>query len=143
MKTVADINVLIPILVGWHAHHATAWAWWDHTAPGAVGLCWPVKLGVLRLLTNPRAMNARPVSPVEALDAWTALARDPRSVWLDEIPSSHEILLRRFVSDRAPTPNLWTDAWLAALAESLGFRLTSFDADFRSFGLTDFELLRG
>ena len=40
------------------------------------------------------------------------------------------------------TPNLWTDAWLAATAESQGVGLTSFDTGFRSFALRNFELLK-
>jgi predicted nucleic acid-binding protein len=37
------------------------------------------------------------------------------------------------VSSREPTPNLWADAWLAALALSLDYELTTFDRGFRSF----------
>ncbi|MCF7673886.1 MAG: hypothetical protein K9N23_01880 [Akkermansiaceae bacterium] len=61
MKTVADVNVLFATVVEGHAHHSTAWRWWEQVADHA---------------------------------------------------------------------------------ESQGFRLTSFDADFRAFGLSRFEHLR-
>jgi hypothetical protein len=54
-----------------------------------------------------------------------------------------DALLRRFVASRSPTPNPWSDAWLAAHAEALGYGLTSLDADFRSFRLNQFDWLRG
>ncbi|HEY1050035.1 MAG TPA: hypothetical protein VGE39_09785, partial [Prosthecobacter sp.] len=56
--------------------------------------------------------------------------------------ASHELYFRSFVVRRQPSSNLWSDAWLAAHAESQGWRLTSFDSDFRSFTLTDFEHLK-
>jgi predicted nucleic acid-binding protein len=34
---------------------------------------------------------------------------------------------------RAATPNLWTDAWLAALALTHGCEMVTFDKGFRSF----------
>lgn len=47
------------------------------------------------------------------------------------------------VADRTASPNLWTDALLAAWAEATGCRLTSFDGGFRSFAGLEFEWLRG
>lgn len=141
MKTVADVNVLFAITVEAHVHHEAAWTWWEGQGDGDVGLCWQTRLAVLRLLTNRKAMNEHPVSPEEALDAWDELAADPRTFWLDDTAPSHEKWFRQFITGRIPSPNLWADAWLAALAASEGFNLTSFDSDFRSFGLSDFEHL--
>ena len=141
MSTIVDVNVVFPILLAWHAHHEIAWRWWNDRLDGKVSLCWPVRLGVLRLLTNPKAMNGRPVSPDQALEAWRQFARDPRTRWTESVPSSHEQHFRNLVAGRTASPNLWTDAWLAALSISAAFRLTSFDAGFRVFGLTNFEHL--
>jgi toxin-antitoxin system PIN domain toxin len=141
MKTVADVNVLFAILVAGHTHHAVAWDWWEQQAPASVILCWPTRLGVLRLLTNTIAMGAHPVQPETALSAWEALAADARAVWCEPI-AGHELYFRRYVSGRKPAPNLWNDAWLAAHAESLGVGLTSFDSDFRALELTAFEHLK-
>ena len=143
MTSLVDVNVVFAILVENHAHHATAWRWWRKRDEQSVVLSLPVRLGILRLLTNKIAMEGSPVSPQEALDAWDSFEADPRTFWLPNLERTHEIHFRRFVKGRPSSPNLWTDAWLAALAEASAISLTSFDAGFRSFGLRDFELLKG
>ena len=141
MSSVVDVNVLFSILVAGHAHHSVAWDWWERQDSDAVILCWPTRLGVLRLLTNSTAMKLHPVTPEVALTAWDTLNQDPRSLWQDPA-AGHEVFFRRYVSGRKPSPNLWNDAWLAAHAESLGVGLTSFDSDFRAFGLSSFDHLK-
>jgi hypothetical protein len=74
-----------------------------------------------------------PDSPDDALGGWHALADDPRSLYIDAAPSSHEPYFESYVAGRQPTPNLWTDAWLAALAKPLNCELTTFDRGFKSF----------
>ncbi len=141
MKTVGDVNVLFALLVSGHVHHVRAWQWWQALPDDSLAVCWLTRLGVLRLLTNSKAMNNQSLSNVDALNAWNIFALDPRT-FESEPEASHESLFRHFVIGRQPSPNLWSDAWLAAHAESHGWRMTSFDADFRSFALTDFEHLR-
>jgi toxin-antitoxin system PIN domain toxin len=141
MKSLVDVNVVFALLVQNHAHHAAAWHWWESREDETVVLTLPVRLGILRLLTNKSAMEGSPVSPEEALAAWDLFAADPRSIWLSE-PPAHDLYFRRNVIGRKPSPNLWTDAWLAAQAEASAIALTSFDADFLSFGLSSFELLK-
>jgi len=48
----------------------------------------------------------------------------------------HETRFTSFVSSREPAPNLWTDAWLAALAMALDYAMTTFDRGFTRFGKT-------
>ena len=141
MKTLADVNVLFAMVVAGHPHHASAWKWWQRQPDDHVGLCWLTRMAVLRLLTNAKAMGGQPASPEEALVAWDALAADPRCQWLEAEPTL-EPFLRRFVTGRQASPNLWSDAWLAALAQSKGWQLTSFNSDFRSFHLPHFEHLK-
>ena len=142
MRTVADVNVLFALLVAGHPHHPVCWSWWEGRVDRSVLLCWPTRMGVLRLMTHSRAMGGAPVSPEAALSAWNQLAADPRTIWTE--PSEGlDPLLRRFVEGRSPTPTLWSDAWLAAHAEALGCGLASLDADFQSFGLRQFDWLRG
>ena len=88
-------------------------------------------------------MNGHAVSPEAALEAWNMFSADPRTLWVDVPQKSHEMHFRQNVIGRKPTPNLWTDAWLAALAESMAIGLISFDSDFNQFQLSDFELLKG
>jgi toxin-antitoxin system PIN domain toxin len=133
MTCIADANVLFPLLVEGHAAHGTATEWWQNQPDGAVGTCLLTRLAVLRLLSNRAAMNGNPVKPKEALSAWQQLADDPRSVHIESEPPTHEHRFNVLVTGREPTPNLWTDAWLAALAWSLDYEMTTFDRGFKSF----------
>ena len=143
MTSLVDVNVVFAILVENHAHHSTAWRWWRKRDEKSVALSLPVRLGILRLLTNKAAMEGSPVSPEEALNAWDKFEEDPRTLWLPEAHQTLEIHFRCFVKNRQASPNLWTDAWLAALAEASAIGLTSFDTGFRLFDMRDFELLKG
>ncbi len=133
MTCIADANVLFPLLVEGHAAHEVATKWWQEQPDGSVGTCLLTRLAVLRLLSNRVAMNGDPVKPKEALAAWRQLADDPRAVYIESEPPTHERRFAALVTGREPTPNLWTDAWLAALAFSLDYEMTTFDRGFRSF----------
>jgi toxin-antitoxin system PIN domain toxin len=133
MTCIADANVLFPLLVQGHVAHEVARGWWDEQPDGTVGTCLLTRLAVLRLLTNRVAMNGAAVTPNEALKAWRQLADDPRSVHVEAEPVAHESRFVSLVSGRQSTPNLWTDAWLAALALSLDYEITTFDRGFKSF----------
>lgn len=141
MTCIADANVLFPLLVGGHSAHAAAWRWWEEQPDGSVGLCLLMRLAVLRLLSNRTTMHGSPVTPTAALGAWDQLARDPRTFAVEAEPVSHESRFVRLVSAREPTPNLWTDAWLAALALALDCELATFDRGFRSFDGLRLQLL--
>ena len=52
-----------------------------------------------------------------------------------------KICFASMVAGRQPTPNLWTDAWLAALARSLDHELVTFDRGFKSFDGIKLNLL--
>lgn len=116
-------------------------AWWDEQPDATVGTCLLTRLTVLRLLTNRVAMNGAPVTPDDALKAWSKLSGDPRSFHIDAEPAGHEPRFVSLVSSREPTPNLWTDAWLAALAMSLDYEMTTFDRGFESFRNLKLRLL--
>jgi predicted nucleic acid-binding protein len=78
-------------------------------------------------------MNGMPVTPDEAVRAWRQLQSDPRSLQIEAEPIDHEPRFVALKSGREPTPSLWTDAWLAALALSLDYEMTTFDRGFKSF----------
>jgi len=133
MTCIADANVLFPLLVQGHAAHHVTRRWWEEQTDGTVGICLLTRLAVLRLLTNKIAMNGMPVAPDEALQAWQQLHNDPRSLHIEAEPIDHETRFVALVSGRESTPNLWSDAWLAALALSLDYEMTTFDRGFKSF----------
>lgn len=142
MTCIADANVLFPLLVQGHVAYDVAKTWWDEQPDGAVGTCLLTRLAVLRLLTNRVAMNGDPVSPDKALDAWRRLSNDPRCFHIETAPAEHEPSFVSLVSSREPTPNLWTDAWLAALAMSFDYEVATFDRGFRSFRGLKLRLLQ-
>ena len=133
MTCIADANVLFPLLVDRHVAHEAARRWWEKRSDESVGLCLLTRMAVLRLLTHRVAMNGAPTAPEVALNAWQDLAADPRCVFVDVAPSSHEQFFTSMVAGRQPTPNLWTDACLAALARSLDHELVTLDRGFKSF----------
>jgi uncharacterized protein len=133
MTCIADANVLFPLLVQGHVAHQVAQGWWEEQPDGTVGTCLLTRLAVLRLLTNRVAMNGMPVTPDQALRAWGQLRDDPRSLHIEAEPVAHETRFVALVSGRESTPNLWTDAWLAALALSLDCEIATFDRGFKSF----------
>lgn len=133
MTCIADANVLFPLLVRQHIAHDTAQTWWHEQRDRTVRVCLLTRIAVLRLLTNRVAMNGEAVKPLQAMSAWRRLAEDPRAHYVEPDISAHEHHFAAYVAGREPSPNLWTDAWLAALAVSLDYEMTTFNRGFRSF----------
>jgi toxin-antitoxin system PIN domain toxin len=133
MRFIADANALLPLLSSDHPHHAAAAAWWDGCRDGDVGLCLPVRMALLRLLSNRRVMGSSVQRPEAAWTAVEALATDPRVVAVEQVAAEHQARWRAHVAGREPTPDLWTDAWLAALAEVTASEMVTFDRGFRAF----------
>lgn len=141
MRSIADANVLLPLLTEGHAHRAPAATWWDACDDGDVGLCLPVRMALLRLLTNSRVMGSSILRPEQAWDVLGQLIDDPRIVLIDQAPQTHAQHWRANVEKREPSADLWTDAWLAALAQATDSEMTTFDQGFRSFPKLKLRLL--
>lgn len=116
-------------------------AWWNEQGDDEVGLCLPVRMSLLRLLSNRKVMGDSVQRPEAAWSAVEALAAQPCVVAIDVVSPSHSVYWRRNVEGREPTPNLWTDAWLAALAQSLRSEMVTFDRGFRQFTELNLRLL--
>jgi uncharacterized protein len=141
MKCIVDVNVLLPLLCEGHSFQASAYGWFDGREADSVGWCLPVRLAILRHLSNERIMGSGVLRPEESLDAWEQLALDERMFEVSAIPPALEDRLRINVAGRQASPKLWTDAWLAALAESLNYEMVTCDRGFRRFALTSLHLL--
>jgi predicted nucleic acid-binding protein len=70
------------------------------------------------------------------------LERDERLFEIKHFPESLGMHLRSNVEGAPASTKLWTDAWLAALAEASGMTMVTFDRGFRKFSLSSLELLR-
>ena len=133
LPALVDVNVLLPLLLPQHAAHAAAAAWLGQQPAGTIRFALPVQLGVLRLLSQPRIMGSAALAPDVALHTWASLASALDMQELHAPQPGHANLLASLVAGRSATPNLWTDAWLAALASALGCEMVTFDQGFRSF----------
>lgn len=142
MRSIADANVLFPLLCDGHVARQAAMEWFDRQPVSSVGWCLLTKLAILRHLTNRRIMGEDVQSPASALKAWDLLENDERLEEADPPPASHEGLFRSFVTRREPDPNRWTDAWLAALAETSEREMVTFDRGFLDFPITRLRILR-
>lgn len=141
MRGIADANVLLPVLVEGHAHQAPAAAWWDACRDGDVGLSLPVRMALLRLLSNSRIMGSSVLRPAQAWAAVRSLIDDPRIEVLDQVPAAHAKIWYDNVARREASPDLWTDAWLAALAQAHDVEMVTFDRGFRSYAKLKLRLL--
>ncbi len=142
MRFLPDVNVLFPLLVSRHAHRSAALEWFDGVSAGQVAVCRLTKLGVLRLLCTPQIMGTDVLTPKAAIEAFGALEDDDRIVFAAE-PEGIDDVLKRFTARCATTPNLWSDAYLAAFAKQAGLKLVSFDRGFAKFPGLDFIRLEG
>lgn len=140
MKFLADVNVVFPLLVSRHQHRDKAVEWFDRTNAGDVVLCRLTRLGVLRLFCTAQVMGPDVLQPKAAVEALEVLEADERVVLLHE-PDGMDATLKTLVAACATTPNLWTDAYLAAFASVAGLKLVSFDRGFAKFTGLDFQLL--
>ncbi|MCY7314457.1 MAG: PIN domain-containing protein [Rubrivivax sp.] len=142
MRCIADANVLLPLLTEGHAHQVPADDWWQTCSDDDVGLSLPVRMALLRLLSNIKVMGSSVLRPAAAWSAVQRLIDDPRIELLDQAPSTHGKLWYGNVARREPSPDLWTDAWLAALAQSHDCEMVTFDRGFRSFSKLRLRLLK-
>lgn len=137
MKFLPDVNVLFPLLVSRHAHRNKALKWFDEINAGEATLCRLTRLGVLRLLCTPQVMGPDVLQPKDAVEALEVLDADERITFLQE-PEGVDSILKLLVIKRVTTPNLWTDAYLAAFAKVAKLQLVTFDRGFSKFTDTDF-----
>jgi predicted nucleic acid-binding protein len=79
-------------------------------------------MGFLRLATNPKVL---PGYTLSMTDAWTVYERifsDERVVFAEEA-ANIEVVWKRFTQQTTFSTNVWTDAYLAAFAQTAVFPL--------------------
>ena len=136
----ADLNVLLPITVRTHPHHATALAWYREQPAGRIGVCRVVQLGMVRLLGNRHIMREQALPARAAWDLTVELLADERLDFWSEPPGLDE-WYPRLLRYPVPTPSLVGDAYLAAFAMSRRVAVVTFDSGFRQFEGLPLELL--
>jgi uncharacterized protein len=135
-----DVNVWLAAAARRHAHHQIARAWLDG-ATDALVFCRITQMGFLRLITNPKVMGEDLLTPVLAWEAFQKYLADSRIVLLEE-PADLETNWQKISTAAGFTQNMWTDAYLAAFANSGDFRLVTFDGGIARFTATDVLVLQ-
>ena len=140
MNDLLDVNVWLALIDQRHVHHALAARYWADPTVRSRAFCRVTANAFLRLCTYAKVVPD-PLSPHEAWIAYRQFRALPIVGWLNEPPDLDD----RYCALTC-TPgfahHLWTDAYLAALAQQTGYRLVSLDGDFQRFAGLDFLHLR-
>lgn len=140
-----DINVWLALAVEEHPHHAAAKQYWDSVQAKPAGernlwFCRVTMLGLVRLMSQPKVMGQGVLNLVQAMALYQQFRAVAGVDLLAEPRQCDSVLQGLVVAHSATQPlptRLWTDAYLAALAQSSGARLVSFDQDFTRFDQTN------
>jgi len=127
-----DANVWLALAAQAHAHHDRAKAYWENEAASISAFCRLTQLAFLRHLTNKAIMGGQTLSPSAAWKKLREFLALPEVKYLAE-PGGLEERLGDFCNLGRTSPNLWTDAYLAAFAACAGLRLVTFDHGFSRF----------
>jgi toxin-antitoxin system PIN domain toxin len=141
-----DINIWLALAIEEHPHHARARAYWQQTqadnAPTFatagkpfIWFCRTTMLGMVRLLCQPKAVGAGALDLTAAWHLYQQYRALPQ-IGLQADPADCESQLSTLLGTEKLPTRLWTDAYLAALAQASGMRLVTFDRDFQRFNLT-------
>lgn len=142
-----DINIWLALAVQEHPHHAFARAYWSSVvaecavvAQPRAWFCRTTMLGLVRLLCQPKVMGAGALDLPAAWLLYQSYRAMPQIGLLPD-PLACELEISSLLERTQPPARLWTDTCLAALAQSSGLRLVTFDRDFERFGLTKVLIL--
>lgn len=128
-----DLNVLLAAHRSDSPMHARCRDWLRATFAGdeTFGICHPVLIGLIRILTHPRVFRP-PDTHDQAFAFVTSLVTHPNALLLN--PGRDHLALFEGLCRRADARgDLVTDAYLAALAIETGAVLVSADRDFTQF----------
>ena len=136
-----DVNVWLALAAEAHTHHGRAGRYWYGEAAPLTVFCRVTQLAFLRHLTNKAVMGRQTLTPAKAWKKCTEFLALPEVRLLAE-PAGLNEQLAKFCDLGRTSPNLWTDAYLAAFAKCAGLRLVSFDREFTKFGGLDLLILK-
>jgi toxin-antitoxin system PIN domain toxin len=139
-----DVNVWLALTHTGHPFHAVAASYWQSVCDSGTRLwfCRTTMMALVRLLAQPAVMGPQAMSLPLALAVYRQWLTVPQVHVLPD-PPGLEARLQTLVGElSAPLPTrLWTDACLAATADTAGLRMVTFNRDFERFGLSRLALL--
>jgi toxin-antitoxin system PIN domain toxin len=127
-----DLNIWLALTWPEHIHHQQAIHYWEQQAAEQVLFCTVTALGLVRLVCQPKLMGTALRSAAEASALLDALCQQPGVQLAEPEHNGWEVFHQLLRAGEVPA-RLCTDAHLAALAITNGWRLVSFDRDFERF----------
>ena len=127
-----DLNVWLALSCPGHSHHRQALRYWEQQAAEQVLFCTVTALGLVRLVCQPKLMGVAVKSAKEASALLETLCQQPGVSMAMAEQGGWDVYYQLLRSGEVPA-RLCTDAYLAALAITNGWRLVSFDRDFERF----------
>ena len=128
-----------------HIHHVAAREWLRTIEDRAsVLFCRATQQALLRLLTTASIFapfGSAPLTNQQAWNVYDAFLADDRIVFQAREPAGLDLRWRAFASRDTASPKLWMDAYLAAFAQTGGYRLVTTDAAFKQFSALDLLLI--
>lgn len=132
MHFLADINVWVALAFRKHQFHDAAIAWFAGCEVNTCAFCRVTQQGLLRLATNQRVVGPAAATFDEAWSFYDAFMADERVFYASE-PAGIEVAWRSLTHGARRSPNIWTDAYLAAFAQVAGMEIITFDQGFAQF----------
>jgi toxin-antitoxin system PIN domain toxin len=135
-----DLNVWLALACPQHSHHNEAVRYWEEQTVTRIVFCTVTALGLVRLVCQPKVMGSAALNATEASELLQAFCNQPGVELAVTEHGGWEVFHQLLRTGALPT-RLCTDAYLAALAISHGWRLVSFDRDFERFDRLNLLLL--
>lgn len=123
-----DVNVWLASSWRNHESHERVSAWLQR-ATGSLGLCRVTQMGFLRLTTIPAIAGTDALTRRQAWQALDDLERQSTVRWLDE-PADLDRVWRAISAGDDQSHKLWTDDYLAALAQVADLTLVTLERSF-------------
>jgi hypothetical protein len=126
-----DVNVWLALAFDLHAHHGIANEWFERSNDTS-SFCRLTQQGFLRLATNPSVLKEDVVSLEQAWIMSDRVLQEPRVDFAEE-PRNLERFWREYTQRQSFSPQIWSDAFLAAFARGSDLRLITFDKGFSQY----------
>ena len=135
-----DVNVLFALMTARHQHQPAALEWMSQCEPDSVAICRITQMGLLRLLTNPKAL---PEGAFTMTRAWQLIneALSDRRIFFAPEPDRIDVIWQSLSTMPGVGPSAWTDAYLAAFARGHGYEMVTFDRGFRRWEELQLQVL--
>ncbi|MBN9689243.1 MAG: PIN domain-containing protein [Verrucomicrobia bacterium] len=130
------VNIWLALTLSQHSHHRATRAWLDAEEERAsLCFCRATQQGLVRLLTTAEVLASYGNPPLTNREAWEVyehFMEDERVTFLNE-PEGVEETWQKLAMRDTPSPKVWMDAWLAALALHSGIQMVTTYKTFSQF----------